>query len=309
MQEFIIGLQELLKNGQMVDKHFAFCPVKGGNGNKNIQDASSIPSNMTLLSGHFKISSSKGKNPFEKQKVFKNNKEVKGDLKNPIVYFSMAIATDDKPEDLLKRISHEWHRRGGIILKIKELQSFESETILCLFNVLTSTNKKTILTELRQILTKAQEMAQDIDATDFSWNGDSLPIHSSLPALELRLMNPKTPGQDTSQYQKLSWRAQANRKVYHVECDRCYATDIKRLMQFAKDSKLVMDMWGKHAHVSKVVDKDSTPSKIKRLARVAQIHCNYQCLMSLEDVVGITDLNGEAVLHEPGMLTPLRFSL
>jgi hypothetical protein len=67
MQEFIIGLQELLKNGQMVDKHFAFGPVKGGNGNKNIQDASNIPSNMTLLSGHFKISSSKGKNPFEKQ--------------------------------------------------------------------------------------------------------------------------------------------------------------------------------------------------------------------------------------------------
>ncbi len=27
-QDFIVNLQELLKNGQLVDKHFAFCPIK-----------------------------------------------------------------------------------------------------------------------------------------------------------------------------------------------------------------------------------------------------------------------------------------
>jgi hypothetical protein len=109
VQEYTVSLQELLKNGQMVDKNFAFCPVKEGSGTKKIHDPSSIPTNMTLLSGHFKISSTKGRNPFEKQKVFKNNKEVKGDLKNPIIYFSMAIATIEEPEDLLARISHEWN--------------------------------------------------------------------------------------------------------------------------------------------------------------------------------------------------------
>ena len=151
-------------------------------------------------------------------------------------------------------------------MRVKELQSFESKTILCLFNVLTATNKKTILTEFRQILVKAQEQAQELDATEFFWDPLELPKHSSLPALELRLQNPKTPGHDTSQYNKLSWRAQANQKVYHVECDRRYAKDIKRLTQLAKDSKLVAEMWGKHAHVSKVVDQDSSPSEIKRLA-------------------------------------------
>jgi hypothetical protein len=45
-----------------------------------------------------------------------------------------------------------------------------------------------------------------------------------------------------------------------VECDRRYATNIKCLMQFAKKNKLVSEMWGKHAHVSEVVNKDSTPS-------------------------------------------------
>ncbi len=68
-------------------------------------------------------------------------------------------------------------------------------------------------------------------------------------------------------------------------------------------------MWGKHAHNSKVVDQDSTPSKIKHLTSVAQIHCNYQSLMILEDVVGVMDLDGKAVLEEAGLPTPLRLTL
>jgi hypothetical protein len=122
-------------------------------------------------------------------------------------------------------------------------------------------------------------------------------------------MNPNTPGQDTSQYNKLSWRVQANRKLFHVKCNHCFTTDVKRLAQLAKDYKLVSEMWGKHTHVSKVVDKDSTPSKIERLVQVAQVHCNYQCLMILEDVVGIMNLNGQADLYKEGMSMPLCFTL
>jgi hypothetical protein len=65
---------------------------------------------------------------------------------------------------------------------------------------------------------------------------------------------------------KLSWRAQANRKVFHEECDSKYATNIKQLI---KESILETKMWGKHTHISKVVDKNSTPSEIKRLMCVA----------------------------------------
>jgi hypothetical protein len=93
-----------------------------------------------------------------------------------------------------------------------------------------------------------------------------------------------------------------------VICKRRHAKDIKRVAQLAKDNKLVFEMWGKHTHVSKVVDQDSTPSKIRRLAHVAQIHCNYQCSMILEDVVGVTDLDGEAVLNEARLPTPLRLT-
>lgn len=246
VQEFIVNLQELLKNGQLVDQSFAFCAVKDDGRAKKIRESSGVPNNMTLLSAYFKISGAKGRNAFEKQKVFKNNKEVKGELRDPTIYFSFAFASDENPEDVLDRISHEWHRRGGGILKVKELQTFESETILCLFNILTITPKKTILAELKTILEEACKLAQEVDDMNISFDPNDILPNSKLPAIELRILNPKLPGQDTSHFNKLSWKAQASRKVYHVECDSRYASEIKKLTQLAKDTNLVKNMWGKH---------------------------------------------------------------
>jgi hypothetical protein len=144
---------------------------------------------------------------------------------------------------------------------------------------------------------------------DFMFNHNDLPLHSSLPAIKLRLLTPKLPGQDTLHLSKLSWKAQANRKVFHIECDSRYSAEIKRLTQFAKEHNLVKEMWGKHAHVSKVVDKDLSPSEIRRLMRVSQVHTNYQCSMLLEDLVGIMDLNASADRYQSSTLAPLRFSL
>jgi hypothetical protein len=42
---------------------------------------------------------------------------------------------------------------------------------------------------------------------------------------------------------------------------------------------------------------------------VAQKHTNYQCSMILEDIVGITNLDGTADYHQEGMHTTLRFTL
>jgi hypothetical protein len=63
-------------------------------------------------------------------------------------------------------------------------------------------------------------------------------------------------------------------------------------------------MWGKHAHLSKVVVKESTSSKIKRLIKVTQSHTNYQCSMILEDIVGITNLKQQL----PSMMMSLNIS-
>ncbi len=100
---------------------------------------------MMLLSAYFKLSNMKGKNPFKKQKVWKNNKEVKGEVRNHVIYFSFAFTTNEDPKDLLARVCHEWHHRGGNVLKVKDHQTFKSKSILCLFNIFTYTPKKTVL--------------------------------------------------------------------------------------------------------------------------------------------------------------------
>jgi hypothetical protein len=198
----------------------------------------------------------------------------------------------------VSRIIYKWHRIGGVCLTIKDLQSFESKTILSCFNVFTQTDKSVLLAKLEDILTQAQARAQEINPTEFWWSADKTPKNSSLPPIELRLQNPKLPGQDTSHYSKLSWRVQANRKVLHVKCDKKFASNIKRLMHYAKECGLVEEFWGRHTHISKVVEKGSSPSKIKRLIKVAQRHTSYQCLMMLEDINGIVYLNGMTAVKD-----------
>ncbi len=77
------------------------------------------------------------------------------------------MATDKDPEDLLSQIIHEWQRCGGILLRVKKLQSFESDTILAFYNIFTPTPKKYLLQEFYAILREAQSMAQEIEPTDY----------------------------------------------------------------------------------------------------------------------------------------------
>jgi hypothetical protein len=297
-QEFILCLQNLLKNGQLVDPFFAFSPINTGGAEKKLHELSGIPINMAMLGAHFKISSN-GRNPFEKHRVWgKGANKNKEEFCDAVVYFTFAIATDYSPKDLILRVIHEWHRMGGVCLQIKELQRFKSETILSLFNIFMSTNKKILLAELQEILMAMQSLIQEQDPTEFWWSSAYTAPESTLPDLKLRLQNSKLPGQDTSHFNKLSWWVQANRKVYHVECDRHFAKDIQRLMHYAKELNLVSKYWGRHAHVSKVVDKSSSPSKIKLLIQVSQCQMSYQCSMVLEDISGIVSLDESAAVKD-----------
>jgi hypothetical protein len=148
------------------------------------------------------------------------------------------------------------------------------------------------------ILTEAQKLSKSMQL------GGNAPKNNPLPAIELRLQVPKLPGQDTSHFNKLEYRVLNNRRAYHVECDKRYSSAIKRLTQLAKESGIVIDFWGKHAHISEVADSESTPSKIKTLCQVAQKHMNYQLTMVVEDILGITNLDAATALYnKDGNLT------
>ena len=82
-----------------------------------------------------------------------------------------------------------------------------------------------------------------------------------------------------------------------MECDKRASTDMRRLIQYAKEFKMVRKVWGRNAHVSETVDKTSSQSNIKRLVKVAMRHTSYQCSMVLETITGIIDLDGAAAMY------------
>jgi hypothetical protein len=83
VQDFIVNIQELLKNGQLVNKMFAFCPIDPDGTDKKIHEVSGIQTNMTILGAHFKISSN-DKNPFEKQKQWKKPRWIRRSSEIPL---------------------------------------------------------------------------------------------------------------------------------------------------------------------------------------------------------------------------------
>ena len=115
--QFVLSIQELLRKGQIVDKHFAYVSIKS-TGAVLLSDPSKIPVNMTVLGAYFKYNNPNGCSPFKRQKDWKNKnkKSDSNEFKDPLVYFTMAIATDEDPGEVVERIRQEWGRIGGKLL-------------------------------------------------------------------------------------------------------------------------------------------------------------------------------------------------
>ncbi len=74
---------------------------------------------------------------------------------------------------------------------------------------------------------------------------------------------------------------------------------MKRLVQMAKEYGIVEHYWGRHAHVSKVTDQNSTPREAKRQVDVAQAHTNYQVSMVCKELMGVILLDESKEITRP----------
>jgi hypothetical protein len=138
---------------------------------------------MTMLGAHVKISNF-GRNHFMKQKTRgKRTSKGKEETKDPMVYFTMVIATGLDPHDVISHISHKWNCLGGTRLMINDLQTVDSKLIVALFNVLTVNNKDTVKSELHKIPVDAQERVQETDSLVFIWPVSTLQGDNPLPQL------------------------------------------------------------------------------------------------------------------------------
>ncbi len=181
-----------------------------------------------------------------------------------------------------------------------ELQDICTETVVSMFRVSTATQKDAIIGELKMILMKAQDLAHDEDITKFDFSMDpDVPYEEKLPAINLRIQNAKLRGQDVSLFNKLSNRAQYARKSWHVKAASKFALRMKDLVQYAKDLGFVEKYWGKHAHLTEVMDDLSNLREAKNQVNLAQSNTNYQLSMMAKDLLGIILLKETSDIIHP----------
>ncbi len=116
-------------------------------------------------------------------------------------------------------------------------------------------------------------------------------------------------GFNTFALDKLPYHVKETRKVLHIETDLEDEAYLKELIQFAKKRNILSLFLGKCAHLSEVMDKDSTPGEIKRMVKCAMGHANYQGSMTGETIFGINMIDGEVAPTAGGGKVSLRMVL
>jgi hypothetical protein len=165
-----------------------------------------------------------------------------------------------------------------------------------------------ILAKMKKILIKAQDMAKEDgledDLWDFSMEVD-VAIGKSLPDMLLRVMTTNLRGDDPSTFNRLNNKAQYVRKTWQFEVASKHATKIKGFVQMAKDYGIVKQLWGIHEHLSKVTDIKLAASKANKQVEMAQKPTNYEVLMTVEELVGVIDLDHPNTIPHPTTQKPI----
>ncbi len=266
-KEFIAAIKLLLSNGKILDPNFALAPLKRATATKKpklITAGDDVPVNFMHL-GQYAYTS--GNRIFEKKKDWKgNNSSKKADhrdnatkedtLRDPIVYFTITIATNVLPRTLINGIQAECEANGGGKLQVKDLHSQESKVVLALYYVFTGTPYSIILKTIELILHDATSICEH-ERMGLEDNKNYIP--PPLPGISICAQVPRLKGFDTFTLDKLPYHVKENRKVLHIETNPEDEAYLKELIQFAKELNILSLFLGKRACLSKVMDKDSTP--------------------------------------------------
>ena len=307
-----MAIKLLLRNAKYLDPCFGLAPLRNisGKQDKIIRKEDDIPTNFTHL-GQYAFTS--GNRIFEKKKSWRDNKDKQPhrdktpeDLQDPTVYFTIAIATDMAPRSLLDGIRTEWETHGGGKLQVKELQSHESKVMFALYFVSKNTPFYIIKKTLDDILQEASEM---LYLQRMPTEEAIVSTPPATPEISIRLQVPRLKGVDTSNFDKLPYHVRENQKAIHIEAKPEDEKELKDLLQFAKEQNIVSLRLGKRAHISEVMDANSTPGEIKRMVKCAMGHANYQGSMTGETIVGIALLDGGVSPTTNGEIVSLRMVL
>jgi hypothetical protein len=167
----------------------------------------------------------------------------------------------------------------------------------------TGTPHKFILRTLRSILQEAADM--HLEGTMTAEDGEEQPITIILE-ITIRAQILRLKGINTKDFNKLPWHVKENRKALHIEAKPEDIQELKDLVQLAKECGIAALRLGKRAHISEVMDTNSTPGEIKRMVKLAMKHTNHQGWMTGKTITGIALLDGEVLPTAGGGAVSLR---
>ena len=285
--EFTLALRSLYENGVKVDNKLVIEPVMKGKGRK-ITRMEDIPFNHTDLGMNIRVQG--GGYAFAMKKPWKKNLDDDNnddeELINPVVKFTIAFSSDERPEDMMERVDAEWGKLGGRKTWPRAIPAFITTTPVVLYRIHNGGHRATLLKEFETILAEARDLATLEDP-------DYVHAHKAIPPMGLQPKVPRVPGQDTTLFTNWTKKQQWLRKCLHVEVDRNEAQMVQDLVTEAKERNLIAPVWGKSVRLSNVADDDTRHVDLADLASYVKHHINYHASMTGDGLPGIINLDKE----------------
>ena len=126
-----------------------------------------------------RILMSAGNRVFEMKKSWKgynnnNDNLEEEELISPEVYLTFCISTDKELTELLSKVCVEWGKLGGKKLWLKSIPSFNTATLVVIYNMLNSIHEPTLVPEIIPIFRQAHNNL-DMELIAYIYSGELIP--------------------------------------------------------------------------------------------------------------------------------------
>jgi hypothetical protein len=200
----------------------------------------------------------------------------------------LVFSLDVDPETIASQVTHEFCRVGGFYFCKKQLQCMETVTPFIIYYLYTFNDIATLRTELTDLQKKAHQELESNFMLPEEFE------HSKIPEINIQQGVLKLPGQPGSQFHDYSEEMQEARRAHLIKCNVQAIPFLRLLINYIKEHKLTTSVWGRHAHLTKTVVRNTPKGNVSQFVWMSQDHMCYNMSVVSIEVRGIMDLDASA---------------
>jgi hypothetical protein len=188
---------------------------------------------------------------------------------DPSVYPTLFFLSDVCPETIISRVMHEFCCGGKFYFQKKPLQCGGTVAPFIIYYLYTFDDITTLWAE-SALLLEGEHQGMQYDLTlpeEFE--------HAKIPEINIPRGVPKLPGQPGNHFHNYSREMLEACHAHLIECNLKAIPFLHVLIGYIKEFKLDTPIWGRHVHITKMVNWDSPKGHITRFFRMLQDHTCY----------------------------------